>query len=287
MKPPALLVYSLQQPERLADTTTHSNTYLLRILLGNPDIVDIALHSSSSAGWFPSAGLQVPFQIAGDVRIITLNLGFIEKFIENYFRVYVTSLIPTNALLRYIDNLPIKEGHDVDWGLLHGLLLNECIPGRSKLGGGIVNTVGMRYTLHEVVHLSGKPVIIICDICPRRCLRASEEERQESELLYETLMNVSHLPDQFGRRSILKSIPLPENIRYPDRAQVIISDDGIVILEEVCHWNVWVSMAARLIPLCYRLGAPNAYFICLRSDRLIQAQYDAVPCPISTPHPQP
>ncbi|KAN0136222.1 hypothetical protein V8E53_006082 [Lactarius tabidus] len=70
-KPPALLVYSLQQ--RPVGSTTHSDTYLLRFLFGNPDVGDIILASDSSPGWLPSAGLPVPFQSAGDVRIITMN----------------------------------------------------------------------------------------------------------------------------------------------------------------------------------------------------------------------
>ena len=111
-------------------------------------------------------------------------------FIQNY-GVCETSLILTKALLTYIEKLPIKEGHDrdVDWRL-HDSLLGECIPGRCRWDQGIFMTFGMRYTLPNVVHICGKPTIIICDICPRRCLRASEEERQESELLYKTLMSV-------------------------------------------------------------------------------------------------
>ena len=272
-KPPALLVYSLQQ--RPAEGATHSKAYLLRLLLGNPDIVDIALYSDSSPGWLPSAGLLVPFQIAGDVRIIAMNL----RFLLNY-GVCKTSLIPTKALLRYIESLPIKEGHDVDWAL-HGLLLSECFPGRSGWDPGVCITIGMRYTLPNVVHLCGKPMIVICDICPRRCLRASEEERQESELLYQTLMNVPHLPDQSYPRSILKSVPLPENVRFSERAIVMISDDGIAVFEEVCHRNLCVSIATRLMPLSYRLGAASTYFICSRSDKV------AVPRHIFTSHSHP
>ena len=240
MKPPALLVYSLEQPERPADGTIHS-PYLLRFLLGNPDIQYIALHSDTSSGWLPGGGLQVPFQIAGDVQIITLNL------LSKNFSVHETVLIPTKALLRYIESLPILEGddRDIDWGL-HGSLLSERIEilGASRWPQGVSFTIGMRYTLPRVVRIRGKPMIIICDICPRRCLRASKEERQESELLYRTLMNVPHLPDQSYPHSIFKSVPLPEDIRLPEMVGLRILEDGIVIFEEVCCRNVCVSIAA-------------------------------------------
>ena len=255
-KPPALLVYSLQQSP--ADSAKH----LLRFVFGNPDVVEIELVSVSSPGWSPSAGLQIPFQIAGDVRIITMNF----RFPYNH-GVSETSLILTKALLKYIENLPIKEGQDVDWSL-HGSLFSERIPGRRRWDQKICSTFGMRYTLIKVVHLRGKPMIIIGDFCPRRCRRASEEERQESEQLCQVLMNVPHRTDQPCRRFILKSVPLPKNIRFPDRARLMTSDDGIVVLEEVCHRNVCVSIAARLIPLSStRLVAVATQFVCLRSDK--------------------
>ena len=255
-EPPALLVYSLQRNP--ADSTTH----LLRFLFGNPDIVEIVLGSVSATGWSPSAGLHVPFQIAGGVQVIPMNF----RFPYNH-GVSETSLILTKALLEYIENLPIKEGRDVDWAL-HGSLLSECIPGRRRWDQKIGSTFGMRYTLLKVVHLRGKPMVIIGDICPRRCLRVSEEERQESEQLRQVLMNSSHRTDQPYPRLILKSVPLPKNIRFPESARLMISDDGVVALTEVCHKNVYVFLAARLMPLSStRLGLAVTQFICLRSDK--------------------
>jgi hypothetical protein len=228
-KPPALLVYGLQQIP--ADGTTHPDTYLLRFLFGNPDIGDIILDSNSSPGWLPSARRQVPFQIAGDVRIITMNL----RSYHNYGHCE-KSLISTKALLRYIANLPSKEGHDVDWGL-HCSLISERILGHGRWDQWICSTFGMRYILPAVVHICGKPKVIICDLCPGRCLRASKEERQESELLYQTLMGVPHRNDQSYPRSILKSVSLPENIRNRRHVILMISDGGIVVIEQVRQTN--------------------------------------------------
>ncbi|KAH9064344.1 hypothetical protein EDB87DRAFT_1575158 [Lactarius vividus] len=71
--PPALLVYGLEQ--RPAYDATHASTYLLRFLFGTlRELSNILLASDPSPGWLPSAGLQVPFQIAGDDRIIAMNL---------------------------------------------------------------------------------------------------------------------------------------------------------------------------------------------------------------------
>ena len=209
-------------------------------------------------------------------------------FIQNY-GVCETSLILTKALLTYIEKLPIKEGHDrdVDWRL-HDSLLGECIPGRCRWDQGIFMTFGMRYTLPNVVHICGKPTIVICDICPRRCLRASEEECQESELLYQTLMSIPYPPNQPYPRLILKSVPLPENIRFPESASLKISDDSIVVYEEVCRGELFVSIAARLMPLSYRLVATDAYFTWLRSDKRKNRMtlFHAIPLPPILSHEQ-
>jgi hypothetical protein len=146
------------------------------------------------------------------------------------------SLIPTEALLRYIASLPSKEGHEVDW-VLHDPLLSERIPSLGRWDQGICSTFGMRYTFPQIVHICGKPMVIICDICPRRCLRASKEERQESELLYQTLMGVPHRTDQPYPRTILKSVPLPESIRNRRNVKLMISEGSIVAVEQVRHRN--------------------------------------------------
>jgi hypothetical protein len=171
LNPPALLVYPLQQRP---DGTTQANTYLLRFLFPFPYIMNvIALASDSSPGWLHSAGPQVPFQIAGDIRILTMNL----KYYRDGEVYHETSVIPKKTLLEYIESLPIKEGHDLDWGS-HGPLLSERIPGPPRRSDMWTNFMfGMRYILPEISFLHGKPMAIICDICPRRCLRASKEER--------------------------------------------------------------------------------------------------------------
>jgi hypothetical protein len=49
-------------------------------------------------------------------------------------------------------------------------------------------------------------VMIVRDLCPRRYMRASEEEREESNALYEEMGTKEPYP-----RSIVKSVPLPRN----------------------------------------------------------------------------
>jgi hypothetical protein len=222
-------VYSVEQGP--ADGTTQDNTHLLRFLFESPfegaRAVDVLLTSDPSPGWSPSAGLQVPFHIADDERIIAMNLQFSDNR-----RVYVseTSLIPTKTLLGFIDNLPIEEGHDIGWDI-YGPLLSERAPGHGRWDVWTCFVFGMRYILPRVVFLQGKPMVIIRDLCPRRYLRASKEELKESNMLYKALTGgTSH---NSHPRSILKSVPLPESIRGPRNVKLMICEDGIVVREQV------------------------------------------------------
>ena len=228
LEPPALLVYSLEQSP--ADGITQANTHLLRFLFGTPfqDTTDILLASDPSPGWSPSPGLQVPFQIAGDERIIAMNVQF---FDEQEVYLCETSLIPTKSLLGYMGSRPIKEGHDVDWES-YSPLLSERVPGHGRWDVWTCFVFGMRYILPRVVYLHGKPMVIIRDLSPRRCLRASKEERKESNALYQVMMGGPRRKSY--PRSILKCVPLPESIEDPLNMNLMISEDGIVAIEEVC-----------------------------------------------------
>ncbi|KAF8266414.1 hypothetical protein EI94DRAFT_1733136 [Lactarius quietus] len=225
LEPPALLVYSLEQPP--ADGTTLTNPHLIRFLFGTPfqAASDIILAMDPSPGWSQSAraGLQVPFQIAGDERLIAMH-------IQHYNQSGITSLIPTKTVLGYIERLPFKEGRDVDWELC-GPILSERVP-----GGGIwtlwtCHVFGMRHIFPRSIPLYGKQMMIIRDFCPRRCLRASQEEREQSNSLYQVLMWGTRRPSH-DVHSILKCVPLPENIKDTLGVHLMISEDSIVALEQ-------------------------------------------------------
>ena len=68
--------------------------------------------------------------------------------------------------------------------------------------------------------------MIVRDLCPRRYMRASEEEREESNALYEEMGTKEPYP-----RSIVKSVPLPRNFKDNSDIDFMISEDGIVALE--------------------------------------------------------
>ncbi len=258
--PPTLLVYSLEQ--RPAHGTTHVNTYLLRFLFGTlfRRISNILLTSDPSPGWLPSAGLQVPFQIAGDERIIAMNFQFMDHRCE-------TVLIPAKAFLGQIESLPIQEGHDADWGS-DGPQPIEHVPGDISWDVWTCFVFGMRHILPRVVRLYGKPMMIIRDLSPRRYLRASEEEREESNELYQAMTRGPS--ESYCPRSILKRVPLPESIRDPEDVKLMISEDGIVALE-VRHRKTCVLIAARLMRLgCRETPSRAAHsFICSRSDSVL------------------
>jgi hypothetical protein len=246
LEPPALLVYSLEQSP--ADGTSHGNTHLLRFLFGTPfqDTTDVLLVSDPSPGGSPSPGLQVPFQIAGDERMIAMNVQF---FLDADVFLCETSLIPTNTLLGYIESHLIKEGqNDVDWES-YGPLLSERVPGHGSLDTWTCFVFGMRYILPRAVRLHGKPMAIIRDLSPRRCSRASKEERKESDALYKMTTGGRRKPSAYPR-SILKGVPLPESIGDPLNVCLMISEDGIVAVE-VCHWKTcgFYSCATNTIGL--------------------------------------
>ena len=264
LRPPALLVYSLEQSP--ADGTTQASTHLLRFLFGTPSqyTTDILLASDPSPRWSPSPGPQVPFQIAGDERIVAMNVQF---FDEREVYMCATSLISTKTLLGYMENRPIKEGDDVEWKSC-GPLLSERVPGPDRWDVWTCFVFGMRYILPRVVYLHGKPMIIIRDLSPRRCLRASKEELEESNALHQVMMGGPRRKSY--PRSILKCVPLPESIEDPQNLNLMISEDGIVAIEEVCPEKTCVFIAARLMRFGCRLGAPQ-FFIYSRSDALSDA----------------
>ena len=231
LQPPALLVYSLKP--RNADDTTPANAHFLRFFFetASQDASDILLASDPSPGWPSNANkLQVPFQIAGDERMIAMNLQF---FDDRNDYLCETSLIPTKPLLRYIESLPYKEGgHDVNWGY-YGPLFTESVPGHSRWDIWTCFVFGMRYIVPRIIYIRGKPMMIIRDFCAKRYLRASKEEHKKSNALYKALTAGPRRKPYL--HSILKSVPLPESIEVLHNVKLMISEDGIVVLEEVRH----------------------------------------------------
>jgi hypothetical protein len=230
MQPPALLVYSLEQSP--TDGTGQANTHILRFLIETPDqdITDIRLALGPSPGQSPSSRPQAPFLIAGDERIIAMNVLF---FNNREVCLNETSLIPTKTLLGYIESrLVIDGGHDVDWES-YGRLLSERVPGRGRWEIWTCFVFGMRHILPRVVYLNFQPMVVIRDLSPRRRLRASKEERKESNALHQVMTGGPRRKSY--PRSIMKCVPLPESIEDPLNVNLMIGEDGIVALEEVCH----------------------------------------------------
>jgi hypothetical protein len=260
--PAALLLYNLEQrPEDM----THDNTHLLRFLFGTHfqdpgGVSKILLASAPSPGWLPNAG-QVPFQIAGDERMIALYSQFFDNWEDETF------MIPMKTLLEQIEKLPIKEGLDVEWESYCPQLI-EHVPDYTWEHGLLCSMFGMRYILPHLVLVDDKPMIVIRDVSPRRCLRASKEERKQSTTLYKAITSGPRRKPY--PRSILKCVPLPESIVPYWNMILLISEDGIVIIDDVRHWKTCVFNAARLIPLVCReatSGVPGPC-ICSRSDEL-------------------
>jgi hypothetical protein len=49
----------------------------------------------------------------------------------------------------------------------------------------------MRHILPNIIYLNFQPMMIIRDLSPRRCLRASEEEREKSNALHQAMTGVA------------------------------------------------------------------------------------------------
>ena len=232
-EPPALLVYRLEQRLRPADDTgtTQTNTHILRFLLGTHfqsprGSSNILLASDPSPGWLPNA---VPFHIAGDERMIAMY----SKFFDGWGS--ATYLISTKVLLSQIESLPLEEGLDVEWEL-HGPQLIELVPESNWYERWPYPVFGMRYVLPGAVGLGGgKPEILIRDLSPRRCLRASKEKREESDALYEATTWPNNRTCKPYPRSILTRVPLPGNINLNRNTRILISEDGIMVVDHVCE----------------------------------------------------
>ena len=69
-------------------------------------------------------------------------------------------------------------------------------------------------------------VTIVRDLCPRRYMRASEEEREESNALYKDIGSKEPYP-----HSTVKSVPLPRSFKDISDIDLLISEDSIVALE--------------------------------------------------------
>ena len=95
---------------------------------------------------------------------------------------------------------------------------------------------GMRYITPGVPLFSDKPLIVIRDLSQRRCLRASNEERDESDVIYKEMRTWSRYSDtEPYPRGILKRVLVPENIDLYPNAKLSISEDNIVVIEDVRH----------------------------------------------------
>ncbi|KAH8999115.1 hypothetical protein EDB92DRAFT_1832523, partial [Lactarius akahatsu] len=162
----------------------------------------LLLTSDPSPGWQPSAGLRVPS--------LAMNLQLYYNW-EGLF----------------------QNGYDVDWESC-GPQFMEHIPEHGVRDMWTCFVFGMRYIQPRVDHLRGKSLLIVHDIYPRRCLRESEEEREQIP------MSPTHC-------SILKCAPLPESIQDPQNVDFMISEDGIVA-REPCGQRI-VHHEPRLIYL--------------------------------------
>ena len=232
-KRPALLVYSLEQRPADDTGTTQTSTHLLRFLLGTHFLSpggesDILLASDPSPRWQPD--VAVPFHTASEERMIAMY----SKIFDGLWG--ATHMISAEVLLRQIQSLPQDEGLDVEWEL-HGPQFIELVPEQSRQYESWPFPVfGMRYVLPGVMDLGGvKHEILIRDLSSRRCLRASTEERKESDAIYEATAwpNTGNRSCKPNPRSILTRVPLPRNIILNRLTRFCLSEDGIVIVEKV------------------------------------------------------
>jgi hypothetical protein len=243
---PSLLLYSFDQS--LVRSRETPDSHLLRFLFptGRPTHGHsaISLTSDPSPGWSTSAGLQVPFQTPHDERTIA--------FSRLYRRISrsETFLMPASALLRHISDTKIGgDGRDIQW---ESWGPTSAVPHQNRWSVYTCFVFGMRHILPKAALRDDRQVMIVRDLCPRRYMRASEGEREESNALHQAMGAKEPYP-----RSIVKCVPLPRSISDSSNAHLMISEDGIMILEVRCR-RVCVSMATRLMPSDCRMILPVA-----------------------------
>jgi hypothetical protein len=182
----------------------------------------IRLTSDPSPEWSPSPRLQVPFQTAGDDQIVVLH----RQHSQGSFR-GESFLMPASTLLEHVKDTPIEgEGRDVEWESWGPRCCNERVPDHGRWIVWSCFVFGMRYVFPRVLPYEHRLVIIVCDLCPRRYKRATEEEREESKVVQQRIGWGPH------SRSIVKLVPLPGSIL--SGAHLMISEDGVVA-HEVRH----------------------------------------------------
>jgi hypothetical protein len=214
---PSLLLYSLDQT--LVRNMETPNFHLLRFLFptGRPTRGHsiISLTSDPSPIWPTVSDLWVPFQLSRDERTIAFRLFRGTPRSETF-------LVPASALLRHIRDTEI--GRDIRWESWSPATSVVPLQGRWSVYTCFV--FGMRHILPKTVPRDNRRVMIVRDLCPRRYMRASEEEREESNALHKAMGTKEPYP-----RSIVKSVPLPRSFKDKSDIDLMISEDGIVALE--------------------------------------------------------
>ena len=219
---PSLLLYSIdQRPVRSTDTPD-SQAHLLRFLFpaGRPAHGHsvVALTSDPSLSWSSSPTLQVPFEIPRDERTIAFTRLYRGTSHNE------TVLMSASTLLRHISDSKIGgEGRDIQW---ESWVPRSVVPRQGRWSSYTCFVFGMRHILPKVALRDDTRVMIVRDNCPRRFMRASDEEREESTALHRVMGSLEPNP-----RSIVKSVPLPRSISDSSIVDLMISEDGFVVLE--------------------------------------------------------
>ena len=234
---PSLLLYSIGQ--RLVPSPDAPDSHLLRFLFpaGRPTHghTVIALTSDPSLSWSTSPTLQVPFEIPHDERTIAFSRLYRGTSHNETF------LMPASTLLRHIGDSKIgDEGRDIQW---ESWLPKSVVPRQGRWSSYTCFVFGMRHILPKAALRDETRVMIVRDLCPRRYMRASEEEREESTALHRVMGSLE--PDP---RSIVKCVPLPRSISDSSIVDLMISEDGIVALEVRCMRGLHLYAARLLMP---------------------------------------
>jgi len=220
---PALLLYNFKQAPGSVEPP---DAYLLRFLFQPPLLARVPsaiyLTSDPSPDWSSSSGLQVPFQVPCDERLIAFNLHRFHRGDSGN----ETFLIPARTLLEHVGDITTwGEKRDIEWEEW-GSSYAEYVCRHGQWPTFSCFVFGMRHVLPMAEFRDDRWVMIVRDLCPRRCMSAREEERNESNALHQALGWEGQYP-----RSIVKRVPLPTSIRKSSKVNLMISEDGIIVLE--------------------------------------------------------
>ncbi|KAI0068303.1 hypothetical protein BV25DRAFT_1793722 [Artomyces pyxidatus] len=219
---PSLFAYDLHELSTQGlgiEDTPSVCSFQLPLAAPNRPAWELLMSCDPAPNWFPNPELGTPFYTGEDDRLIVLNLQFlVAPVIRSH-----TIVIHSRVLSTVIATLRRDGGEKViPWeAWQHGC---QLLPEHGHWSTWSCSTFGMRYVCPKPIQRGGVRMVRVRDFHPTRVNRAEEAARDEA--------GIYGLPQfQHVLPSVIKEVPLPDQLQNSARLQLMISEDNIVALE--------------------------------------------------------